>query len=60
MPIPDWWPKCQGCGAPIETGKSHCAWCGRVIPWREIIEALPDGAEVLYADGVPVMILGGN
>ena len=50
------WPRCQGCGAPIETGRSTCAWCGRAIPWREIIQALPDGAVVLYADNIPAMI----
>lgn len=56
MRMPEGWPRCQGCGAPIETGRSTCAWCGRVILWEEIIRALPDGAVVLYANNIPAMI----
>lgn len=57
MPMPEWWPRCQGCGAPVQTERSHCAWCGRVIPWEEIIGKLPPETIVLYADGIPVVIL---
>lgn len=57
VPISDWWPKCQGCGAPVQTERSHCAWCGREIPWKEIIAELPDEAVVLYANGIPAVIL---
>lgn len=55
--MPAWWPRCRGCGANIETGRTRCAYCDRVIPWREIVDALPPGTVVLWADGMVAAIL---
>lgn len=55
--MPAWWPRCRGCGANIETGRTRCAYCDRAIPWREIVDALPPGAVVLWADGMVAAIL---
>lgn len=51
-------PRCEGCGAPILfCCRDECEYCGRKIPWAQIIEALPDGYVVLYADGKPVCVV---
>ena len=51
-------PKCQGCGAPILfSGGEGCEYCGRKIPWAQIIEELPAGYVVLYADGKPYVVV---
>ena len=50
-------PKCEGCGAPIIfCARDACEYCGRKIPWAKIIEELPEGYVVLYADGHPCCI----
>ena len=50
--------KCEGCGAQILFScRDDCEYCGRKIPWEEIIQALPAGYEVLYADHRPICIV---
>ena len=50
--------RCPGCGAPAHAGDAKCRYCGRVHDWESILARLPEEYAVLWADGIPVEIVG--
>lgn len=50
--MPEWWPRCQGCGAPVKTGRAECEYCGGIIPWSVIAAKLPYNVPVLFAEDI--------